>query len=153
MKALVIYDNIGSALKATNSLRNVSSGSATPGEWAIHLWRVNMMRFPSCADEALKEALDADLIVFAGCRAYSVPTWLRDWLERWVARRNVPDAALAVVNESDSDAMPPSQTAELSHFAERHGLAFIANYKPGGLDKNILMPREPRPLPPPRLLL
>jgi hypothetical protein len=127
MKALIIYDNINSALKAANALRTVADDVGTHGVWTINLWRENVMKFPSLADEALKEALDADLLVFAGVQICSLPRWLKDWMERWVANRRIPDAAIAVIDDAANGLSSAVHFSELSRFAHRHHLTLIAN--------------------------
>ena len=65
------------------------------GQWNIRPWRVDLLKFTPTADEALTEALDAHLIVFAGCSAQSLPFWLERWLEQSAKYRRIKDAALA----------------------------------------------------------
>jgi len=77
------------------------------------------------AGEALKEATDADLIVFAGPQAYQSPAWLKEWLECWAERRQVEDAALVVMRGGDGGKIASPAAPELSRFALRHGLSFI----------------------------
>ena len=89
-------------------------------------WRVDILRLPSAADEALMEAADADLIVLAGPQAYPLPTWLKEWLERWAKRRQVRDVALAVMRGgTGGEISRPSAPPELFSFAARHGLRLI----------------------------
>jgi len=71
--------------------------------------------------------LDAHLIVFAGHRAQALPSWLLNWLERWVVRRQITDAAFAVIGGRNGDALSMPSTPELSCFAGRHGLNFITD--------------------------
>jgi hypothetical protein len=125
MKALIIYDSIGSALKTSNSLRNAAHGADIRVTWKISIWRASLLRFRSVADEALKESTDADLIVFAGCRTGSLAPWLREWLERWVANRLVKHATLALMDDKSPGPSRPVKTSELWQFAERHNLEFI----------------------------
>jgi hypothetical protein len=79
-----------------------------------------LLKFPPTADEALTEALDAHLIVFAGRSAQSLPFWL----ERW--HRQIKDAALAVVSAGSSKALSSAPAkSDLSQFAKRHDLNVI----------------------------
>src|SRR5882724_6657766 len=97
MTALIIYDNLASATTAVATLQHAAHRAELNAPWNIKPWRVDVLRFPLAADEALEEAADADLIVFAGPQAYLLPTWLKEWLERWTTRRQVEDVALAVM--------------------------------------------------------
>jgi hypothetical protein len=124
IKALLIYDDFPSAVKASAALHHSAHYANAGVRWNIRPWRVEMLKFPPTAEEALTEALDAHLIVFAGPRARSLPFWLQDWLEHWAKCRRIQDAALAVFCEGSDDALSGTATPELSRFAADHGLNF-----------------------------
>jgi hypothetical protein len=89
-----------------------------------------MLKFPPTAGEALTEALDAHLIVFAGRSAQSLPFWLERWLKQWAKYRRIKDAALAVVSAGSSEALSSaSAKPDLSQFARRHDLSVIFDDK------------------------
>jgi hypothetical protein len=125
MKALVIYEDFDRAAKAVAALQRAAHHADASSEWDILPWRVDMLKVPPIAAEALMEAADADLIVFADRRAYSLPSWLKKWLECWVTCRQVGDAALAVMRDQTAGERAAPATSELSRFAARHGLNFI----------------------------
>ena len=95
--------------------------------WTIRPWKSDILRLPPGADEALMEAIDAHLIVVAGYRAQTLPSWLNSWLERWAACRKIKSAALAVIRDQRSETLLTSAMRELFQLAVRHGLDFIAN--------------------------
>src|SRR5712671_3647824 len=97
MNVLIIYDNFSSASTAVATLKHATQRDELNAQWNIKAWRVDVVRLPLAADEALKEADDADLIVFAGPQAYLLPTWLKAWLERLATRQHAGDLALAVM--------------------------------------------------------
>src|SRR5260370_37595444 len=99
MKALIIYDDFARAARAAAALQHATWSANIAADWDLKPWRMDVLRFPSAADEALIEAAGADLIVFAGSGAYSLPTWLKEWLKRWVMRREIEDVALGVRSE------------------------------------------------------
>lgn len=125
MKALIIYDNFAFAARANAILQQASDRADATIQWNIKPWRVDSLSMGRNADEALLDAADSHLIVFAGQRAQSVPSWLLDWLERWAARRQIQDAAFAVIGGSNGQMLSMPATPELSRFAKRHGLSFI----------------------------
>lgn len=126
MKALIIYDDFDSAFKANAVLQHSSFKADLAVKWSIRPWRVDMLKFPPTADEALTEALDAHLIVFAVHSAQSIPFWLERWLEQWAKYRRVQDAALAVVNAGSPETLfLASAKPDLSQFARRHDLSVI----------------------------
>jgi len=127
MKALIIYDDATFALRANFLLRNAAHGANSKNDLDVNLWRSNMLRFQSVAREALAEALDVDLIVFAGPQVSLLPRWLKGWLEEWAARRQVQDAALALIEDQALTTGRTSIAAELCEFARQHELGFVAS--------------------------
>jgi len=126
MKALIIYDDFYSAVKANATLTHSAHKAGVAEQWDIRLWRVDMLKFPPASDEALTEALDAHLIVFAGQSAQSLPFWLERWLEQWTKYRQINDAALAVVHAGRPKTLSVgSAKSDLSKFARRHDLNII----------------------------
>jgi hypothetical protein len=123
MKALVIYDVFVCAEKANAALQHSAQNANVRVQWNIRPWRVDMLKFPPTAEEALTEAMDAHLIVFVGRRAQSLSFWLQDWLEHWAKCRQIKDAALAVIGAGNAEVM--SSQSDLSKFAKLHGLSVI----------------------------
>src|SRR6267154_2591654 len=102
MKALIIYDDFAGAARAGAALQHATWSANVSADWDIRPWRTDVLRVASAADEALIEAIDADLIIFAGSGAYSLPTWLKEWLQLWVMRREIEDVALAAIRDIDA---------------------------------------------------
>jgi hypothetical protein len=127
MKAIIIYDNFAFAAKANEMLQRAANQADAAMRWNIKPWRVDALNLHRSAEEAFRDALDAHLIVFAGHRAQALPSWLLNWLERWVVRRQITDAAFAVIGGRNGDALSMPSTPELSCFAGRHGLNFITD--------------------------
>jgi len=125
MKALIIYDDLSSFAKANAALQHSAQNADVNVLWIIRPWRVDMLKFPPTADEALTEATDAHLIVFAGRCAQSLPFWLKDWLEQWAKYRLVEDAALAVMCAGKSDVPSFVEKSDLSECARQHGLSVL----------------------------
>ncbi len=125
MKALIIYQNIASAAKVSSALQRAAQRADASVQWIIRPWRVDLLKFPPGAEEALADAADAHLIVFAGGIKHSLPFWLQHWLEHWSRRRQIGNAALAVFSEGIADVLSISATQELLDFATCHSLDFI----------------------------
>ena len=142
MKALIIYDDLAGATRATAALKHAASRANVGADWDIKPWRADALKFPSIADEALIEAADADLIVLAGPQAHSLPTWLEEWLRCWVIRRNIQDAALAVLYDESAGVLVAPGALHLSHFAEGHGLSLITESETTPKDQRL--PRSTR---------
>jgi len=123
MNAFVIYHDLSSFARVNNSLQHSAQNTGFAVRWKIRPWRVNMLKFPPTAGDALTESIDAHLIVFAGRTGRSFPFWMQDWLEQWAKYRQIKDAALAVIGAGNKEAV--SSQFDLSKFAKRHGLSFI----------------------------
>jgi hypothetical protein len=126
MKALIFYDEIASALKTSNSLQSIGHTKEIKTDWEINLWHTGVLRYPSVADSALKTGAYADLIVFAGSQANLLRPWTIQWLERWALTRFIEHAVLALAGCQFTDVCPQVAPFELSKFASRHNIAFIA---------------------------
>jgi hypothetical protein len=129
LNALIIYDKIAAARKASAALQQVACCAKIAADWNIKPWRLDVLRLPAASDEALIEATDADLIVLAGAGAYSFPSWLREWLECWANHRQVGDAALARIHDGTEGEHSAAAVPELSRFAAHHGLGLIAEIR------------------------
>jgi hypothetical protein len=133
MKALIIYDDITCAANTTAILHRVAHHADITVKWEITPWRLNRLEFPPTANQALEDAADAHLIVFAVRSTPRLPAWLMDWLEEWARHRQIPDAAVAIIGDGTAVAAVAPATTELSRFARQHGLSFIFNNH-GGID-------------------
>ena len=125
MKAIIIYKDFASAAKANAALQNASHYPDVHVQWNIRPWRVDMLKFPPTATEALADATDAHLIVFAGDFARLFSHSLQDWLEQWARHRQIETAALALIGTGNAGNRPISAVGDLSQFVKRHGLNII----------------------------
>ena len=148
MKALIIYDDVDSAARAIGILRRAASHVGAHSQWDIKPWSVGVLRLPIAAEEALREAIDADAIVFADLRGSRLPTWLKDWLKRWGVRRQPGESALIVICAS-RPTKPTSVSHELFIFAAQNNLDLIVQANPSLLINRL----APAFVPPQRELL
>jgi hypothetical protein len=125
MKALIVYDDATCAATTNAILHRAADRAEISVKWDIRPWRLNMLSFTPTVEEAMSDAADAHLIVFAIRNTRSLPTWLMSWLERWAALRQIPDAALATIGYGSPDAQLQQSTPNLVQFARRFGLGFI----------------------------
>ena len=72
MKAVVIYDEVAFAAKVARAWEHAAHRAEANARWNIKPWSVDILRFQS-AGRGLAVAKDAELVVFAGPRAYSLP--------------------------------------------------------------------------------
>ena len=120
MKALIVYDDATCAATTNAILHRAADRADISVKWDIRPWRLNMLRFTPTAEEAMSDAADAHLIVFAIRNTRSLPTWLMNWLERWAVLRQSPGTALAIIGCGTAEA-----SVAMRQFARRFGLSFI----------------------------
>jgi hypothetical protein len=143
MKALIIYDDVTCAANMTAILHRVAHHADMTVKWKISPWRLNLLKFPPTAKQALGDAAAADLIVFAVRCTPKLPLWLMEWLEEWARYRHIADAAVAIIGDGTPNVEEVPATAQLSQFARRHGLNFIFNNHGGIYDKLVFIDRNP----------
>jgi hypothetical protein len=129
MKALIIYDDVDSAARAVGILRRAASLVRVHSQWDIKPWRIGVLRLPIAAEEALREVVDADAIVFADLRGSRLPTWLKGWLKRWRVRRQPGEPALVVTCASPTTKFS-GVSHELLRFAAQNNLDLILEANP-----------------------
>jgi hypothetical protein len=126
MKAVIICDDVAFIGKANATLQRVGCQAGVSARWAIKSWPANVLNQAAMAEKTLVEAADAHLIVIPARHAHSLPFRLRDWLVRWAALRQIQDAALAVGGGGIDAGFAKTGSHELTRFARKHGLNFIA---------------------------
>ena len=120
MKALIIYDDVAAARRAIAILRRASCLSKMRLRWDIKPCRAEVLGLPIAADEALLEAICAEVIVLADLSGVR-QIWLMDWLKCWSALRQSAESAL-VVTRANPDGKVSAISRELSSFAAQNRL-------------------------------
>ncbi len=136
LKAAIIYDSFELATGAKATLERVTrdAGEDTHHtQWSTRVWRANLLALPEYANAALTDVADAHLLVLALSETQSPSFALLNWLETWAKCRQEPEAALALWDGCSR--LAATEIAELSRFAQRHGLSLI-------LDNNRLVASE-----------
>jgi len=136
MKALIIYDDFASAVRANVMLQHLARNADFAVQWNIKPWQIDMLKFSLTAGEALTEALDAHLIVIAGRSAKSSTFWFQGWLEHWAKCHQIEGAALALFGVGYSDGLAVSAISEFSSIARRHGLSLVFDDGRSGKDQS-----------------
>jgi hypothetical protein len=123
MKAFIVYADFASAANASATLRRVGASGDVRVRWIIKCRQVNVLREPGPFENALVDAADAHLILFAERHLQPIPSWVCDWLKRWALLRQIQDAALGVIGGGTGLELPGN--SELILLAQQFGLIFI----------------------------
>lgn len=122
-KAVIIYDDVGHAARATALLERVADRTDGAMKCDVKLWRLDALWQPTLAAITNAVAADANLILFALNGDHPPQADVLNWLERWSAHRTNKDVAIALFGaEADDSALLAN---ELERFAQRRGLAFF----------------------------
>src|SRR3569832_769977 len=129
MKALVIYEEVAAATRAITILRRASALAKTGARWQIKPWRAGVLKLPIAADEALLEAIDADVILLAELPA-SGQIQVMDWLQCWSALRQTGESARVVTYGANCEGNFEAVSHELTTFAAQNKLGLMIEANP-----------------------
>jgi hypothetical protein len=89
-------------------------------------WPVIAFNEAAMAAKFLAQAKDAHLVLISARRAQSLPPCLSQWLERWAALREIPVAAVAVINDGVDGSFVKMVGPDLERILREYGLHLIA---------------------------
>jgi quercetin dioxygenase-like cupin family protein len=135
MKTLIIYNDVASAVRANAALQNSARNTDLAVRWNAHFWQIDMLQFSANAKDALRDALDAHLIVIAAPSAKSSALWLLNWLEHWGNCHQIKEAALALMGDESPDFLGTPAVDNFSRLTRRHGLGLILADSRSGKDQ------------------
>jgi len=135
MRVLIIYDDFISAATTNATLQRAARRAGETLKWDVRPWRMKRLQFSRTADQALSDATEARLLVFALRHTLALPAWVLGWLEQWAAIRQTPDAALAITDAGIPNVSLEIATVQLSRFARRCGVSFVRHDR-GEADEN-----------------
>ena len=127
MKAIIIYDNLAFVAKAIIRIQHLGCRPELDVYWTTKGWPITNLEHATKAEKSLIDAADAHLILMPAQLAHAFPFHLREWLERWIALRQIQDAALAVLGDGTHSDFPKTVSPELTMLALEHNLNFIVD--------------------------
>lgn len=125
LKAVVLYSEIESGLKARTLLQRVIDRAGWQGALDNVFWRFDVLSRPNVAREALYGAADADIVLLVAKGISQPPEWLLEWLEIWAISRRTSDAILAAWCHEHAAQEQVEGMKPVRQIAKRHGLKFV----------------------------
>jgi hypothetical protein len=127
MKSVILYDDLAFFSNASASLQRVGRRTDVDAGWAIVGWPIHSLEQSATRERSLVGAVDAHLIVIPDRLVHAFPFHLRKWLEQWAVRRQIQDAAVAVIGDSLHASHLKELSPELTVLVQKHGLNFITD--------------------------
>ena len=97
LDVLLLYEDFGTALRATHSLDLLPVSFITESGMHTNLWRLDLLGEPLLREQAAREAAAADLIILSLHGHDRLQANARDWLNRWLDYKENRPYALAVL--------------------------------------------------------
>lgn len=124
MKTFIVYDSFALACKANEELQRADESIGGGFHWNVVPCHTRSLCDAVAGWDALTEARDANLLVFAWHESTPFLSRIGSWLESWARSRTVPQPAIGILSESNN--MRKFRAfGGLWGFATRHGLGLI----------------------------
>jgi hypothetical protein len=94
---LLLYEDLGTALRAKQSLDRLPDQLGLEAGWGTRVWRLDLLGEPLLAEQAAIEAAAADVIILSLHGRNDLRAEARDWLDRWLDRKEDRPYALAAL--------------------------------------------------------
>jgi hypothetical protein len=135
LKVLVLYEELGTALRAKRSLDLLPEQLGVDVERGTHLWRLDLLQQPMLAEQAAIEAASSDLIVLSLRNRAGLPAELQRWLNRWLDLKADRPYALAALLDPQSGrrARDNKMVACLERFAAAAHVDFFCSFYNGSI--------------------
>jgi hypothetical protein len=127
LELLLIYEDIPTALRAKRAVDHVLGSEEARADCHIHAWRIDLLHDPDCSEQAMHEALTADILVLSTHGNNNASSKAASHLKQWVGLKRGAPCALVVSLDSESklftDVNP--DLTELCFAATRNGMTVI----------------------------
>ena len=94
---LLLYEDLGTALRAKQSLDRLPDQLGLEAGWGTRVWRLDLLGEPLLAEQAAIEAAAADVIILSLHGRTALRAEARDWLSRWLDHKEDRPYALAAL--------------------------------------------------------
>lgn len=96
LQVLLAYENSDSGLRARIAFERIANRLELEEDFDLALWSLNLLSEPAFLNEAVADAVKADILFLSLHGRNELTAAARIWLERWVAAKGDAPCALAV---------------------------------------------------------
>lgn len=94
---VLVYDKYADGIRAKDLFDRLVSNHGELFRFVCHLWRFDVLREPQLFEAATRDAIGADMIVFAIRQSQELPIEVRRWIDRWLPSKQVDSGALVLL--------------------------------------------------------
>jgi hypothetical protein len=143
----VVYDDVASRVRAIHLSENLASRFEGDLDFNFTWWNVRFLKDPQISSLAEEAVAEADLVLFSISQAAEPAPALKDWIKRWLSRRQSDEGALAVLldqSTASKDQITPLESY-LRKVAEGGHMDFLPRMMPAATATSSRhSPRDPR---------
>src|SRR5262245_9062944 len=121
VRVVIAYDNLDVARRAEAVYDRLTQRLEETFEFQQRLWRFDVLEEESLRDQAVRDAVDADIVIVAMKDSSDVPEAVRRWLESLLGVNTGATALVALLDRPDAPVQP-----YLEDVARRGGMDFFA---------------------------
>jgi hypothetical protein len=121
IKVVIAYDELETARRAEGVYERLAGRLGESFEFQQRLWRFDVLEEEGLRAEAVRDAVNADIVIVAMKDDTQLPEAVRRWLEGSVARNSSAAALVALLQRSGAPVQP-----YLEDVARRGGMDFFA---------------------------
>jgi hypothetical protein len=125
---VLVYQDFDSGTRAKEFFDRLVHDHEGRFRFLCHLWKFDLLQAPELKDQAMLEAVDADMLVIAALGKPELPRAVRDWIERWLRRTTLSGALVALLAGAETGKGPVY--SYLSQLAAKGRMMFFAREVP-----------------------
>jgi hypothetical protein len=128
LQVFVAHHDLAAGRRAVDTLSHLGGDLGEDFEFLPAFWSFDRLFNPDSRDQAVDEALDADILILATSGATPLPNLVKGWAEEIIGRKRGTAVAVVALFDSDSakHASASSRWQSVRQAAERAGLDFFA---------------------------
>jgi hypothetical protein len=122
---VIVYEELESGKRARRTYDYLAEQLGHESEFKHAMWKFDILAIPHLRDMAVKDVMNADIVVVSMARAREVPAAVKDWIESWLGFAAKPMALVALFDSESTDTRISRNYLEA--VANRGGMKFFAN--------------------------